>query len=412
MVIKAEQDKKEQPKLKRALGLPLLVLYGLGVTIGAGIYVLIGVTAGRAGIYAPTSFILAAIIMAFSAGSFAEFAGRFPVSSGEAAYVREGFQSNIMALIVGLIVIVEATIAAAAISLGSIGYLREFIDVPPDVLVTIVVVCMGLIAAAGTLESVGLAGVFTLIEVAGLSAIIIGAITLDPELLSKLPAVFPASLDWTIWSGVFSAGLLAFFAFIGFEDMINVAEETKDPQRTIPLAIFIALGLVTIFYFLVTAIAVLSVPLEELAQSQAPLGLVFGAVTPLPPQIISLIAIVATLNGVIIQIILASRVIYGLAQKRDLPAVLGRVNARTRTPVIATALVTVMVLVLALAFKLELLAEFTSRMTLIIFALVNLALVWLKFSGRATRHGYFAVPVWVPIVGFALTLVALFPFPA
>lgn len=401
----------DNPKLKRSLGLGLLVLYGLGVTIGAGIYVLVGVTAARAGVYAPVSFLLAAVVMVFSAGTFAEFSGRFPVSAGEAAYVREGFRSETVALIVGLVVIVEATIAGATISLGSIGYLRSFVDLPPSLLIAVVLVLMGFVAAIGTLQSVAFAGILTLIEVGGLVAIMAGGFFGDLDLLSKLPTVIPSSFDWNIWSGVFGAGILAFFAFIGFEDMVNVAEETKNPRRVIPIAIFITLGLVTVFYFLISAIAVLSVPVDVLAQSQAPLGLVFDAVTPLPAGAINLIAIVATLNGVIIQIIMAARVIYGLADRGNLPKILGRVHPRTRTPIIATALVTIAMLLFAIGFNLESLAEFTSRMTLIVFALVNLALVWLKMRRRVPTNGHFSVPIWVPIVGFLLSLVALLPAP-
>lgn len=402
----------DQPKLKRSLGLGLLILYGLGVTIGAGIYVLIGVTAARAGIYAPVSFSVAALVMVFSAASFAEFSGRFPVSAGEAAYVREGFRSETLALIVGLVVIVEATIAGATISLGSIGYLRSFVDIPPAFLVIGVLILMGLIAAIGTLQSVAFAGILTLIEIGGLLAIIAGGFFGADDIFSKLPLVIPSSFDWSIWSGVFGGAILAFFAFIGFEDMVNVAEETKRPRRTMPIAIFITLGIVTLLYFLISAIAVLSVPVDELAKSEAPLGLVFDAVTPLPAGAINLIAIVATLNGVIIQIIMAARVIYGLANKGNLPKILGRVHKRTRTPIIATVLVTAIMMIFAIGFNLESLAEFTSRMTLTVFVLVNLALVWLKMSRRAPTSGHFSVPIWVPIIGFLLSAIAMLPAPS
>ena len=412
----APDQKATAPKLKRTLGLGLLVLYGLGVTIGAGIYVLVGITAGRAGIYAPTAFLVAAVVMAFSAASFAEFAGRFPVSAGEATYVREGFRSEKMALIVGLVVIIEATIAGATIGLGSVGYLHSFIQLPAWLLIALVIILMGLIAAVGTLQSVAFAAILTVIEVAGLLAIIAGGFFGDHDIFARLPTVVPSSFEWSVWSGVLGASILAFFAFIGFEDMVNVAEETKQPRRVLPIAIFITLGLVTVFYFLVSAIAVLSVPVAELAQSQAPLGLVFGAVTSLPSSAIIMIAIVATLNGVIIQIIMASRVIYGLADKGNLPRFLGprflgQVHPRTRTPVVATALVTLIMLMFAIGFDLEFLAEFTSRMTLVVFALVNLALVWLKLGGRAPSHEHFSVPIWVPVIGFVLSLAALLPAP-
>lgn len=405
----SDPQKPVEPGLKRSLGLPLLILYGLGVTIGAGIYVLIGVTVGRAGIYAPTAFLLAAIIMVFSAASFAEFSGRYPVSAGEAAYVGAAFQSTTLSRLVGLVVIGIAAISSATISLGAVGYLGEFVAVPAPLLIITVIVLMGAIAAVGILESVVFAGLLTLVEVGGLIAIIWGGFAHHPDLLSALPEVIPTSLDGHVWSGIFGAGILAFFAFIGFEDMVNVAEEAKNPRKNLPLAIFITLALVTVIYFLVVSVAVLNVPLAELAQSAAPLSLVFSSITDLPPQAVSFIAIVATLNGVMIQIIMASRVIYGLAEKDELPKALAHINPKTRTPVVATTWITGAVLVLALLFPLEALAELTSRLTLLIFASVNLSLVRLKWTHRADAHAAFRVPIYVPAIGFVLSALALLP---
>ena len=134
----------------------------------------------------------------------------------------------------------------------------------------------------------------------------------------------PTSFDTIVWSGIIGATLLAFFAFIGFEDMVNVAEEVREPERTMPRAIFITLGLATLLYFLVTTIAVLNVPIAELGGSAAPLGLVFGAVTSLPPALIAAIATIATVNGIIIQVIMASRVLFGLCDQGTIRGAVGR----------------------------------------------------------------------------------------
>lgn len=396
-------EKPAPPQLRRSLTLPLLVLYGLGTTIGAGIYVLIGVTAERAGMYAPVAFIVAGLVMVFSAGSFAEFARRHPVSAGEAAYVKAGFGSPIAGTLVGMIVIVGSITAAAAIALGSTGYIEVFVDLPGEIVIAAVVLAMGAVAALGILESVVFASIMTLIEIAGLVAILAGGFGGDPGMVGRLGEVFPGGFEPGVWSGIFGAGLLAFFAFIGFEGMVNVAEETREPEKTMPVAIFLTLGIVMAIYFLVAAVTVLSVPVGELAASNAPLGLVFERVTSLPPQAISAIAIVATLNGVIIQMILASRVIYGLASAGSLPKGLGRVNRMTRTPLVATALVVGAVLVLALGFDLEGLAETTSRFTLLVFVLVNAALVALKLKGAPKGKG-FSVPIYVPAIGAVLCL--------
>ena len=242
-----------RPKLRRRLSLTLVILYGLGVTIGAGIYVLIGATAGRAGIHAPVAFVLAAVVMGFSAATFCEFVVRFPVSAGEAAYVRAGFGSQSLALLVGLAVMVGGVVSSATISLGAAGYIRAFLDpilsIDRSLLTVLVIIAVAAIACIGILESVAFAGLMTLIEIGGLLAIIIGGILGTPDLLARLPEVVPTSFDGMVWSGIIGATLLAFFAFIGFEDMVNVAEEVHEPERTMPRAIFITLVLATLLYF-------------------------------------------------------------------------------------------------------------------------------------------------------------------
>ena len=393
--------------LRRVLSLPLLVLYGLGVTIGAGIYVLIGATVGRAGIYAPLSFVLAAVAMVFSACSFAELSSRYPVSAGEAAYVRHAFNSDTMALLTGLLVITSAIISSAAICIGSAGYIEQFFNVPQDLLITAILLVLGLIAAWGIMESVAFAGVITVVEVAGLLLIVGAGFVSDPAMFTRLPEIVPPALDVAATSAIASAGLLAFFAFIGFEDLVNLAEEAKNPRRNMPLAIFFTLLGATIIYVLVAFVAVMTVPLDVLAVSSAPLTLVFERTTTMNPAIITTIAIFATLNGVIVQIIMASRVIYGLAGQGSLPAVFARIHPVTRTPLVATAAVLLLVLVLALFFPLEQLAEFTSRIVLINFSLVNLALFKLKLSGKTAIEDGFTVPLWVPLAGFVISVLFL-----
>jgi len=396
-----------KPSLRRSLSLPLLVLYGLGVTIGAGIYVLIGQTAGIAGIHAPISFVMAAAVMTFTALSFAELSCRFPVSAGEAAYVRNGLNSRALALLVGLMVVSAGSVSAAAISVGSAGYIRVFIEVPNELLIPCIVLVMGGLAAWGILESVTAAAVFTVIEIAGLVIIIAGGFISQPELVWEISRVVPTTFAAPVWVGIASAGLLAFFAFIGFEDLVNVAEEVKEPQRTLPRAIFLTLIVSTVIYFFVVSIAVLTVATPELALSPAPLGLVFHRVTGAPYQIMSAIAIVATLNGVIIQMIMGSRVLYGLANQGDLPAFLANVHPVTRTPLIATALVVAIVLLLATVFPIGGLAETTSRITLTIFGLVNLALIRIKLRGDKPPKDSFVVNAWVPPVGLLACVLLL-----
>ena len=391
-------------QLKRSLNLPMLVLYGLGTTIGAGIYVLVGAAAGRAGIYAPTAFVVAAIGVALPAAAYAELAGRFPVSAGEAAYVRAGFNSRTMSLICGWLVIISGTVAASTIAIGCAGYIRTFIDLPMPLLISAVILAMGLVAAWGILESVLLAALFTLIEAGGLLALIAIGCIVSPEIVTRLPQTFPAVSDLAVWPGVASAGLLAVFAFIGFEDMVNVAEETKNPARTMPWAIFLTLGITALLYFLVTCIAVLTVAPEELARSRAPLSMVYERLTGSPATAIGGIAVFATLNTILVQIIMASRVVYGMAGQGTMPAIFSAVSAVTRTPLNATAAIVIGALVLALLAPLERLAELTSLFVLGIWALVCLALVLIKLRGEPAPKDAFVVAMWVPVVGVVISV--------
>lgn len=397
----------QETELKRSLSLPLVVLYGVGVTIGAGIYVLLGAASGRAGIHAPFSFVVASVVVGFSAASFAELSARLPVSAGEAAYVRAGFRSDRLALLVGLLVITMGVISSAAIAVGSVGYVREFVALPDPLLAAILIIAMGAIAAWGIMESVTFASLFTLVEVGALLVVVGIGFGSHPQLLTDLPRIVPDFSDMAAMSAVMSAALVAFFAFIGFEDIVNLAEEVKDPRRTLPWAIGLTLLVTTLVYFSVASVAVLAVPPDELAASRAPLSLVFGTLTGASPVVITAIAIVATLNGLIIQMIMASRVLYGLARQNSVSAVFGRVNARTRTPLNATLLIVATVLVLALAFPLTVLAEWTSRIALTTFTLVNASLWLLKRRGEPAPEGAFTVPAWIPVAGFLSCLALL-----
>jgi APA family basic amino acid/polyamine antiporter len=393
--------------LARRLDLPLAVLFGLGVTIGAGIYVLIGATAGRAGMHAPLAFLLAALVMAPTAASFAELAGRMPVSAGEAAYVETAFGSQALSLLVGCMVIATGVISAAAISRGSAGYIAELVSLPFALIVAAVVLSMGAVAAWGILQSVVLAGLLTLIEIGGLITIVLVGATHSPDLFARVPEIWTGIGEPAVMAGILSASLLAFFAFIGFEGLANIAEEVKQPEKNLPLAIFLTLGLSTLLYVLVAWIALVSVPRAELAAARAPLSLVFQRVTGASPTVIVIIAIVATVNGIIVQMVMASRVVYGLADRRLLPPRLARVNALTHTPLQATALVVVAVLALAVALPLEALAEWTSRLTLTVFALVNAALARLKWRAVAPPVGAYVASPWVPWTGLILCLALL-----
>jgi len=252
----------------------------------------------------------------------------------------------------------------------------------------------------------------TLIELVGLLAIVVGGCFSVASF--EMPAVQSSVSEvssWNIVVGVVGGGVIAFFAFIGFEDLVNMAEETERPEETMPRAIFLTLAISTTLYILVALVAVWNVPIAQLATSEAPLSLVFERTTGLSAVLISAIAIVATLNGVIVQMIMASRVVYGLSRQRSLPSALGDINSLTQTPLVATCLVGALVLGLAMAVPLSGLAQATSQLVLAVFASVNLSLVIIKLRGDVAPQNTVIVQMWVPIAGFVfccLFLIAAF----
>ncbi len=394
--------------LKRSVGLTGLVLYGLGVTIGAGIYVLVGETIVRAGTYAPAAFLLSSIVMGFTAASFAELSGRVPQAAGEAVYVEKSFALPWLTIAVGLAVLIEAMIAAAAIAVGAAGYVSQLVPLSIETLIIIIVISMAAIACWGIKESVAIAGTMTLVEVTGLLVIISFGIASDPGSLSELPAALaPSPGDWPALSGVLAASMIAFFAFIGFDDVVNLVEETRNPTKVMPWAIGITLFLVTILYVLVSFVAAQNVPVEELNGASAPISLLFERLTGLPPIAITLIAIIATMNGVVIILIMASRVTYGMAQEGRLPKWIGAVSPRTQTPVRATVLIAMIVLVLAVFTPLDTLAETSSEVLLVVFVMINLALVRFKIKGVPAPENAFTVHIAFPITGVVLCLALL-----
>lgn len=402
--------------LRRVITLPWLILYGLGSTVGAGIYVLVGAVAGRAGLLAPLAFVLAALLALATARSFAELSARFPQAGGALVYVREGIGSNGLSVAVGLMTALAGIVSAATVSVGFVGYLAKLLSVPPLLALLFVVGGVGSLAAWGVRESVVAAGLVTLLEVAGLVAILVfgfGELAAAPGAWTALIPEEPLTLPW---GGVAGAAVLGFYAFLGFEDMVNVAEEVREVRTALPRAILWTLGLSTGLYVLVATVAVLLVDPSELAASKAPLALVFER-SGGSGELLSLIALAAMLNGALVQIVMASRILFSLARHGNLPRSLAWVHPKRRTPLLATLLVSLCVGGFASAFPLDTLATATASIALAVFSLVNLSLVFLLSRGRARGEageareaeeaGNRALPIWIPALGFVSSLAFL-----
>jgi basic amino acid/polyamine antiporter, APA family len=385
--------------LQRSLSLPLLTFYGLGTIVGGGFYALIGKVSIYAGMYTPFAFMTAAFIALFSAFSFAELSARFPKSAGESLYVRKAFRRKHLSTAVGWMVILTGVVSAATLATAIAGFLNDLIGLNPTLAIFVIVLSLGLIAAWGIMESVITAIIITVIEIGGLFFIVFVARDHLMDLPQRLPEILPPlSLD--VWKGIFLGGFLAFYSFIGFEDMVNVAEEVKNPKRNLPIAILLSLLLTTILYFLVTLAAVSSVPLQQLGQSHTPLAEVVASWGLGTQKIIGVVSILAGVNGALVQIIMAARVAFGMAEGGLAPRWFSVIHPKTRTPLRATGVMTAVVLILALWFPLVTLAKATSSIILIIFTLVNLALVVIKLRSSEPPEGAPNYPLALPVAGF------------
>jgi amino acid transporter len=213
-------------------------------------------------------------------------------------------------------------------------------------------------------------------------------------------------MDFRGWGLVLSGTILAFYAFLGFEDMVVIAEEVQDVKRNLPIAIFATLAITTMLYLLIVTVAVLAMRPEELAATEAPLAALYQKGAGMPPTLINAIAALAIINGVLIQLIMASRLLYGLASTQQIPKFFAYVNPRTHTPLVTTAIVTVVTLLLSLPGTLKGLAEATSAIMLLVFALVNLA-AWRVKRLMPAEEGLSTFPMWVPLAGFVISMMFL-----
>lgn len=396
----------ETIKLKRAISLPFLILYGVGTMVGGGFYALVGKVAGEAGYYAPLALVLSGLLALLSGLSFAELSSRYPVSAGEVRYVSAGFRNVYLSRLTGALVILTGIVSAATLSVATIGFLQDFVSVPNAPALIVLVLLMGAIAAWGIGESVAVVVVITVLEIA---ALIYAAFVAEGELaqLQQSWQLFVPPMNAEIWVGIFTAAFLAFYAFIGFEDMVNIAEEVKDAKRALPAAIIFSVVLCLIIYAWVSLIALLSVPPKQLAASNTPVAEMVRAHSWYSSTGLGIVSLLTGLNGALVQIIMASRVAYGMAKRKHAPAWFANVHSKTQTPFNATLLITALVLLLALFFPLTTLAKITSGIILLIFAAVNLAL-WRIKRRHPDRNGTgIRLPIFLPIIAAFSCLAAL-----
>ena len=386
----------------------MLVFYGVGVTVGAGIYALIGEILAIAGDFAPFSFLIAGGVAGVTAFSYSKLVPRFPRAGGEAVYVNRALGS-FWAILVGYGIVLAGTVSSAVITIAFAGYLQVIVLLPTELIAAIVVIALGLTAWFGIRESIYVAAVITVLELAVLLIIIAAGV----KNLGELPYVFSRGTEnWSLFSfsAVLSAAILAFFAFIGFEDIANMAEETIAPERTVPRAIVWTLVITVLIYMSLSFIAISAPDRSAITSSSAPLAVLFSQLTGLPGASIAAAASIAMINGVLVQMIMASRVLYGMANEGIAPAWLNKVSETRKTPARATFIVAGAILSLALFFPLVSLAEFTSLLVLGVFTSVNFSLFLLghnsekEFLGKYKWWGLFGAVLSLAIAAYAIVV--------
>jgi amino acid transporter len=378
------------PQLRRTLTLGPLILYGLGVIVGAGIYVAIGEVVARAGSAAPLAFLLAGLVAAATGLCYAELAGRFPEAAGAAAYVRHGFGSDRLSLATGLALALAIVVATASIASGAAQYLGLLLPLPAPVLTALVVVVFAGVAALGVRESVFLAASVAALELLGLLAAIVGGLWGAGGL--DLAGMVPRGAAG--WNGVAAGAFIAFFAFIGFESLANMGEEVQDAHRTLPRGILGAIAASLVLYLAVSVAAV--------AGGREPTSLA-GLFGGMGATAFALVGTLAVANGVLVQVVALARLFYGVARRGQLPALLARVHPRTLTPLPATLLAGGLVLAMAVLVPFEHLLSLANLVTLAVFALVDVALWRVKRRDPGVA-GRFRVPLWLPLVAAALAV--------
>jgi APA family basic amino acid/polyamine antiporter len=393
------EEVKKAPKLKRRVSLFGVTVYGVGNVLGAGIYALIGEVVGITGNLSWLAFVLASITGALTVLSYAELTYMYPKSAAEFVYTEEAFKIRILSFLLGWIIIFSGILSAATVALGFANYLAALIGIPSIILTVIfaalLIVILSLVNFIGIKASTWTNILFTFIEAAGLILIIIIGI---PHFGSVNYLELPIGSSFTV---VFSAVALIFFAYIGFEDIANIAEEVKNPTKNLPKAIIYSIIITTVLYCL-TAISIVSIlPYSEIADSPAPLNAVTTAVLgPIGGIIMSFIALFATANTVLIMMIVTSRMMYGMARDKALPEGLSKISPKYRTPALAVLITMILTMVPLFLGDISIVANVTVFGVLITFFLVNLSLIALRRKKPDLERPFKLKPNfgWVPII--------------
>lgn len=371
--------------LRRTLGLFEVTISGVGIILGAGIYALIGEAAGLAGNAVWISFALSALVAIFTGLSYAELASMFPRASAEYEYTNQAF-GQLPAFLIGWLIIFSGIVGASTVSLGFAGYFRALTGIPILPSAVLLLAALSAIILLGIKQSARIAILLTAIEVMGLIFIILLGI---PYLGSvDLLEISPLG-----HSGIFRASALIFFAFIGFEELVKLSEEAKNPEKNIPRGLMLAILASIVLYILVAISSVSILGWEELSRSSAPFAdIAYSALGPDASNIMSIIALCATVNTALLMLLASSRIIYGMAQSGALPSLLAAVHSRTQAPWTATLISAILAISFVFLEDISLVANVNNFTVFVTFISINAALIVLRIQ-KPQMERPFKVPL-------------------
>jgi len=404
----AKEQAKAEPQLKRTVGLWQLALYALGSMLGSGIYGLIGQAAGLVGNAVWLSFCVALVAALMTALSYASLGSRHPRAGGAAYVTQRAYRIPLLSFVVGLALVCSGLTSVATQSrvfAANISALLGVTSLPAEFVALGFMLILAGIVFRGIQESMWANVVCTLIEAGGLLIVLAAGMSYwgSVDLLEIPPEKADSSLAYLVMLG----SVLTFFAFIGFEDTINVAEEVKDPQRNVPIGLVMATLTAAVLYIAVAITAVSVVPWRELAAAPAPLGAVMERAAPgFPPWIMVFITLFSVGNTALVNYITASRLIYGMSRQGLLPRQLGVIHATRQTPHFAVFALLAVLVPLGLIGSIAELASATVLLLLFVFAIVNGALIILKLR-PGEKTGLFEVPLAVPVVGAVVCVILI-----
>jgi amino acid transporter len=394
-----------QPELKRAIGPKLLLFFVIGDILGTGIYALMGSVAGRIGGALWLPFLLAFVVAFLTAFSYLELVGKYPKAAGAALYTHKAFGINFLTFMVTFTVMASGvTSAATAAKAFGDTYLKEFIELPTLAVAGVFILGLALVNFRGVGESVRANLVLTIIELSGLLLIIgvgLYAVVLqgqgDATRLTQIDVG-----DSTALLAITGATGLAFFAMVGFEDSVNMAEECQDPPRIFPRAMLLGMGIAASIYVIIAVLSSMLVPAADLeeAGSGALLRVLEVGAPRFPLGLFAVIGLFAVVNSALINMLMASRLLYGMANERIIPSVFGTVHQGRRTPWVAIVFTSVIAVVLVASADITLLGGTTSLLLLAVFTIVNITVLVLR--RRPVEHDHFRAPSWTPWLGIAL----------